>query len=178
MTLRTQPNYPTIYTNDHRQQAEQVGNRYSAELSEIDRDPDLTPEGRDRRKQEAYDRAKRDMGQLMSAERDERDGRRKSAERQLFGLGVSPSPADAISLRDAQDRAGRMGLDEINSGMQQALRSGDQTLAAAILSRALEVRSDRAVNAYLDEYPNHRHLIDDLQPSDSLGVLAYMVMAP
>lgn len=178
MTLRTPLNLPSIYTNDYRRQAERVSDQYAAALDEIDRDSDLTADGRDRRKQEAYQRAKSEMDKLMSAEKDERDGRRKAAERQLFGLGVSPTSTDVISLRDAQDRAARMELDEIKPSMDQALRSGDQTLAAAILSRALQVGASSTVRAYLDEFPNHQHLIEDLQPAASLSALAYLVMAP
>lgn len=171
---------PTITMNEHRRQAESVANRYNGELRDIDADPDLTAEARTRRTDEAYTRASGEMRDLMHAERAEDEARRRSAERRLFGLGIAPTSADMISMRDAQDRAGRLAGDETVPAMERAISSGDRTLAKAILSHALRTGSDNAVQAYLTEYPSDKPLVQELRSTDRnfLDVMAYMVMAP
>ncbi len=170
----------TAPVNEYRQRAQHVISQYNDEIKNLDANQDLTPEARTRRKEEAYARADAESRNLMHAEVADGEDRRRSAERRLFGLGIAPTSADMISMRDAQDRAGRLAGDETVPAMQRAISSGDRTLAKAILSHALRTGSDNAVQAYLAEYPGDKALVDELNtpPIDWAGTIAYMVMRP
>lgn len=178
--MPTRPTRPSVYSNEYRRQAEVVSNRYTAELAAIDADRDLSVDGRTRRKQDAYQRANGEMQDLMHAERAEADERRREAQRRLFGLGPSSTSTDTISFRDAMDRASRLGLGETDDAMRRAIGSGDQALAKAILSRALEVGDDGSTaRAYLAEFPEDQPLVEALSPQRSpLGLFAYMLTSP
>lgn len=174
---------PSVYTNEHRKEAERVASRYQAEIDEIELDRDLTEEGRARQKQEAYERAKAEMDRLRSAERQEAETVKAEAERALFALPAGASSSDILSMRDATDRASNIGSpSELTDVMVRSLRSGDFALAKAVLARAFELESRSTLSAYLAERPqDERHvqtLIEARSSGGMLGLSAYMLTQP
>ncbi|WKG03065.1 hypothetical protein [Mycolicibacterium sp. HK-90] len=72
--------------------------------------------------------------------------RRVELQRQLFGL---PEGGDALSYRDATDRASRIvSKAEASNMLQQAIRTGDDILARAVGARAYQFGMSNVLDAY------------------------------
>jgi len=90
---------------------------------------------------------------LQKQEMDQRDKARASAERAAFGV-VGKSSADAISFRDAQDRATALASPEAALKLLAlASISGDTALAKAIALRAFLANWGEVIDAYTDIDP-------------------------
>jgi len=116
--------------------AEQIRVGLQTRSTEIATDRDLTPEARQRLTDEAHKDAKARMDKLRDDWRGGADGATSGVLSEILKAG-SYSGTDAISSRDAQDRASR--LESHQEGlelMSRAQMSGDEILEGAIVAEA------------------------------------------
>lgn len=167
----------SLSLNEYQQEAEREQARYAAALTAIDKSPDLTEEGRQRQRESAYEKTRAKIDDLKQQYTAERASRRQAAERRLFSLGSSPSPETTIAFRDAMDRAQHVTPESITATMRRAILSGDQMLAKAILARAIEFHSERAVAAYTDAYPDDTAAVEEAAtPDDMLNLMSFLLI--
>jgi hypothetical protein len=96
---------------------------------------------------------------------------------------TSTDPNQVILYRDAQDRAARLiHADDAQELFASAIRSDDKTLAAAVLSRALDNGWNSIIAEYTKQNPSAREQLDDLAKLaeyDSFGAnLSYAILSP
>src|SRR3954447_8289114 len=98
-------------TTPERDRAWGLQQRFNTAASQIRDNKDLTDEARHRQLAELWARTRRQLDDLQARERTRLEGRWDDLTRKLFGLGISSldGAASAISARDAQDRAARLG---------------------------------------------------------------------
>lgn len=100
------------------------------------KDETLTPVGKQRRIAAAYSAASAEMQQLQATHEQNTARTVTNLQRQLFGAG-SANGADAISMRDAADRADRIeSPDEAAALLARSENNGDHVLARAIAAKA------------------------------------------
>lgn len=125
------------------------------------------------------------LSDLRKREKELIANKRQSLERSLFGLTIvtSTDPNQVILYRDAQDRAARLiHADDAQELFASAIRSDDKTLAAAVLSRALDNGWNSIIAEYTKQNPSAREQLDDLAKLaeyDSFGAnLSYAILSP
>lgn len=123
-------------TEDVAKKAAGFHDEFNQSLQQIRANKDLTPEGRQRQIANSFVRAKR---QLDGLREDFSSGQATTAKvlaKDIFGT-VSVAGADAISLRDAADRASQLSdPGEAVGVMQMAEDNGDEVLARAVAQHA------------------------------------------
>jgi hypothetical protein len=168
---------------------EKIGQAFNQQVNTLRGDADLSPAGRQRRIAIAY----RTAVEAMARARDQWNGGRSTDEvtltRQIFGSPTSTG-ADAISTRDAGDRAAQLETPAEALGLLQlAAVNNDESLARAIAQRAFtEVTSgvfgrDLGWGEPLDYFAStHPQLVDplnqltSLQRTDVFAVEAFFVI--
>lgn len=155
----------------------QVASRHKREAltrDSVTRDRTLSDTGKREKIDSERTQAKSELSALRTRETELIEAKRQSLERRLFGLTTTNStdPNQLIAYRDAQDRASK--LTEVAAAtalFESATRSGDRTLAAAVVARALSVVSSslavdsgwaRIVNEYAEQYPSAGEDLADL----------------
>lgn len=119
-------------------EAETIRDRLSHRASEIKKNDDLTPDAKRRQIAEAHSDAVSRMAALRERRKAAHTESQLSATRSLFGGGYS-SGADAISLRDATERAAQLeDTADARALLRRANANGDRTLARAIVLEAIE----------------------------------------
>lgn len=132
----------------------------STEIARHRANKSLSAEGQKRYIAAAYVRAKAKLQQIQQAERTTNATTRSSLERRLFGV---PNGVDAISFRDAQDRADRLeNVDQAKALLARAHRNGDVALERAVLGKGFEVGWVEVVDAYIECRPADTEAIDQL----------------
>ena len=132
------------------------------ERQEIERNPNLTAEGKKVEITQLNEYVKTSMAALRAEEGKLADDKRAELERTVLGT-VGTDPAAVISYRDAQDRAEKIeGSEEAERIMSRALTSGDKTLAIAIAHIALEKRYSKAYKLFASSNPAIAEAADDL----------------
>lgn len=160
---------------DLRAQAASVHKRFARTRDSVAKDRTLTDVGKQQQLDNASAQKKSDLDALRARERELIETKRQSLERQLFSIPTTSrsDPSQLIAYRDAQDRAAK--LTESAAAQQAfavAMLSGDRTLAAAIVARALALVSSsafpvdsgwaRIVNEYAEAHPTAGEALKDL----------------
>jgi hypothetical protein len=128
----------------------------------LDTDPDLSDVGKQKARETQNEQASAKIRDLRKREKELIAAKKQSIEKRLFGLSSS-DPSQIIAFRDAGDRAAKLTtLDEAREAYSRATLSGDSTLAAAILARALEARWNSIVAEYVNQNPSAREDLADL----------------
>lgn len=111
---------------------------FSRRRAQIQNDPALSPEGREQAITDHQDTSKLKLKELRDKEITTLTEHKNALERSLFGATYMTS-ADAISYRDALDRANALSNSEdALKRYQQAVLSNDETLKRAIAQRAVQ----------------------------------------
>ena len=163
-----------------RQRAETIRAQYTAAEKTLRADADLSDDGRSRRLAEAWVKARKELDGLRESETARLASRERELERRLFGL-PSSDGAEAISIRDAQDRASRITRsDEAAALLERAERNGDQALARAVAHHAIQQSRtaptreavgqwDNVAGAFLDARPQYADVVEELAQIERLG---------
>jgi len=125
-------------------------------------DKRLTPEAKRAAIAREYLQTKQEVQALKAAESTQRASRRSELTKSLFGLEGFTTAQDAISYRDAQDRADSIpanGEEKALTLLKRAELSGDSILTKALINRALEAGWVNVANSYIEANPYQgRHL--------------------
>lgn len=142
-------------------EAESIRVGLDRQVKRIAADPDLTDEARVRQASEAHAAASQSMDDLRGRVTAERERKQKAAASRLLGGGGGVSGADAISMRDATERAERLeSAADARKLLDRARSNGDETLVRAILFEARERSQSVMGGAWA-------RLLDDEGRSDS-----------
>lgn len=131
----------------------------------IANDRNLSDQGRQTKLDAEHDRTIEQLRDLKQTETELIDTQKETLERELFGLSsvTSSDPGQVLLYRDSQDRAARLNRsDEAAQVYAAALRSGDKTLAAAVLARALDARWTSIIDEYVTKNPTGGEDLKDL----------------
>jgi hypothetical protein len=171
--------------DDLRKQAEGIQSRWARSIDLLDTDNTLTDTGKRAKLDNEHAQVSAKLSDLRKKEKQLIADKRQSLEKSLFGLTsvTSSDPGQIIAYRDAQDRAARLTqADEASQVFAAAIRSDDNTLAAAILGRALESGWDSIIAEYIKQNPSAKEQLDDLakiHDYDSFGAsLSYATLSP
>jgi hypothetical protein len=109
-------------------------------------------------------RTKAKLTGLAQSEKDRRASDRKDAETTLYGLPRQPlSGADAISQRDAADRAAALSTPTSAATLlDRAQRSGDVHLASAVAQRAAQSGWREVLKQYVGDDAGKREALDTI----------------
>lgn len=128
-------------------------------------DKRLTPEAKRAAIAREYLQAKNEIRALQSAEATERSSRQNELKKSLFGLEGFTTAQDAISYRDAQDRADSIPVnaeDRALTLLRRAELSGDSILTKALINRALEAGWVQVANSYIEANPVQGQRLEEL----------------
>jgi len=148
-------------TDAVRQKAEGFHADLNASLKAIRENADLTREGRQRQIAASYLRAKQGLDQLRQEFMDGAVHDAKIHSKDIFGAACAIG-ADAISVRDAADRASRLtDADEALGLLQMADENGDEVLARAVAQQSYRAAKqatfgDEGWTSVLGEYLGSR----------------------
>ncbi|MGY1778767.1 hypothetical protein [Geodermatophilus sp. SYSU D01036] len=170
-------------TTPERERAERVQQRYANHAARLRADSDLTEHARQRRLADAWVAARRELDALREEEHRRLAARECDLEQRLFGLTQTgaDSASQAISARDAQDRAARVtGPAEAAELLERAERNADSTLARAIAHHALQQSRtaafreqvqawDAVLGAFLDARPHVAPVVEELAQIERLS---------
>lgn len=116
--------------------AEAILEPYNAAIMRIRNDADLSPEGRMRAFARVYLKTEDEMAALRESRAEVKTKTKTDLVREIFGA-AGTSGADAISARDADDRAAHLDTSrEALTLLERAEANGDQVLARSIAQRA------------------------------------------
>ncbi|WP_019969335.1 hypothetical protein [Mycobacterium sp. 141] len=151
-----------------RKQAAGIQEEWSRRLKAVGGDSKLTDEGKRDELDREFAELKKEIVVLREKEKGLVRDKKESLERALFGL-VGSDPNKIIAWRDAQDRAARVqdragALRVYNS----AQISSDDSLAKAILAKAVAYGYREIIDDYARRHPIWREELDDLA-----GIQAY-----
>ena len=136
------------------------------ERQSIDRDPNLSAEGKKAQLEQMKIVAKSRMDMLRAEETRLASEKRAELERKVFGT-VGADPASVINYRDAQDRAEKIETsDDAEKLIKRAISSGDKTLALAVAQVAFERRYQRAYNEFASTNADVAEAASDLMELD------------
>ncbi|QNA92695.1 MULTISPECIES: hypothetical protein [unclassified Microbacterium] len=151
-----------------RERAKPIKDTLDTALDKVRNDGRLTPQAKRQEIAQHYLAAKQKLEVLLSEERTTTAKKRDEVERNLFGQ-RDIGPAGVVAYRDAQDRALRLGPDDEDHALAlliSARISRDDTLATAVLSRALHFEWVGVIGTYTDNYPHQREPLEDLTNID------------
>lgn len=112
-----------------------------------------------------YLQTKGEIQALQSAEATERDSRQNELKKSLFGAEGFTTAQDAISYRDAQDRAHSLTVnaeDRALTLLRRAELAGDNILTMALVNRALEAGWVQVANSYIETNPFQGQRLEEL----------------
>jgi hypothetical protein len=99
-------------------------------------------------------KAKKDAAALKAEFLAERDARRESLEKRLFGILGTPDPTELMVLRDARDRAASItSEEEADTKLRLANQAGDTYMARAIAQVAITKGWRPVVNTFAETAP-------------------------
>lgn len=164
-------------SQDLADKAEGIGSRYFGQVESIRGNGDLTAEARQRRIAQAYSQASSAMAELKSGWEQSNVRRQETLTRDLFGSSGA-SGADAISFRDALDRAAQIETpEEAARILARAQNTGDTVLARAVAQAAYEQMGGAlggpewvaVVNAFAEKTPTAVEKINELSDLQANG---------
>lgn len=141
-------------------QAGAIQSNFNATVTQVRSNGDLTEDAKLRRLARAWTDAEARMGELRQSWQGRSTESAESLTKQVFGA-AGTSGADAISVRDADDRASRLeDADEALSLLRRAEDNGDVVLSRAIALHAFGKRNEffggdwaGVVDAYAEAHP-------------------------
>ncbi|MGY1830145.1 hypothetical protein ACI8AA_06895 [Geodermatophilus sp. SYSU D01180] len=165
-----------------RERAERARQRYFDTAARLRDDRDLTEHARQRRLADAWVTTRRELDALREEEHRRLAARERDLERRLFGLNSAggDTASQAISARDAQDRAARITSPaEAAELLERAERNADSTLARAIAHHALQQSRasafreqvqawDAVLGSFLDARPHVAPVVEELAQIERL----------
>lgn len=140
----------------YRERAQTIKDTLNTALEKTRADKRITPVAKRQEIARHYLHAKKQLDAILDEERAFTAKQRDEVHRGVFGK-REMGPEGVIAYRDAQDRALRLGAmdgDHALALVINARHSDDETLATAILTRALEFGWVDVVAAYKTDYPN------------------------
>lgn len=139
-------------------QASELKTRYLAQVTAIQNDNRLTPEGKRSKLAKLHTNTTQQLTKLKRDRDAALTTRQADLERQLFGLPTTAPTSDTVSYRDALDRVSRAAEAKDDKALHQlydnARLTGDSILVKAILGHAYRSGSADLVNRYLNEPGN------------------------
>lgn len=160
-------------STSERDKAAEIQRRYSEQLQQIREARDLSDEGRRRQLAAAYASTRKQLDSLRKQEQERVAKRAGELEWQVFGpvRTASGTASDAISVRDAQDRAARISKPaEARELLRRAEQNNDEVLARAIAQTALDRGRQAAIKQEVDAWDETLGAFYDARPHLS-GVL-------
>ncbi|QEM47176.1 hypothetical protein [Mycolicibacterium grossiae] len=153
-------------STSHRQQIIDLKAAYTKACDDVRGDISLSELGKQQLIARAWVNTKTEIARLQQADFDTLVTRYNKLERQVFGTAADSAGADAVSFRDAVDRASKLDNDEAAAKLLgTAELSGDTILAKAVVMRAWEARWNDVVDHYA---VNHATVADTLAELVSL----------
>lgn len=158
-------------------------------MESIRTDRSLSAEGRAAQLARNLVETKKILTELQKKETDALTTHRSELERKIFGQ-YSKDPSSLIAYRDAQDRASRLNREDRDKALDMlrtAHISGDDTLAAALVGRAMQIGWPEIVDQYRANNPAGGGTLTDLnniihfqedEKSQWQAEAAYYVSAP
>ena len=150
---------------DYRAQAGELAEEFSRIHAEVVADDNLTPTGKRERLEPLHQEVTEKMGALHKQEKAAVRGLKEALERNVFGLSptASTDANQVVSYRDAATLARTLEDSEAATELyEQATRSGDTTLATAVMERAMVRGWSSVTNDYLERHPSTRRDLEDL----------------
>lgn len=136
-----------------REKALKIHGRYNEALKSLAEDRDLSDDGRSRRQADLYAASRRELEQLQAGEQERLSRRQRELEQRLFGRDHLDQASDAISVRDAQDRAERLtSPSEAAELLRRAEDNSDSALARAVARHAGRRADEEMLPAARDEW--------------------------
>lgn len=137
----------------NRQKIIDLRRAYNAALTDVRGDATLSELGKTQMIARAWTNTRAEIARLEQLDFDTTVKRYNDLERQVFGTSAT-SGADAVSFRDASDRADK--LDNADTAMRalgNAELSGDNVLAKAVILRAWQANWTAVVDRYAVNHP-------------------------
>lgn len=147
-----------------RDTAEATLARHRSRMEQIRADRTLSPTGKAAELAKNYLTESAILKDLQRQETETLSTKRSELERKLFGQ-VSTDPSAIIAYRDAQDRVGRLAMNEQHKALEMlrtAALSGDKTLSAAVVGRALAVGWSKVMDQHTSQDPAVATELQDL----------------
>lgn len=172
----------TTYAKD----ASTIGDSYLRQLKEIRADDTLSDEGKRAQIENLYNATKARLEEHLKSTKGDRDARVTALQRRLFGT-VGMTSHDAISYRDATDRASAVATeDEAVSMMKSAIVSDDKILQGTLLKRAYDAKDltgmpwMNVINTYEAAHPTDadalQELLDLIARADGFGMAVFSIL--
>lgn len=140
----------------------------NAKVASIRNNGELSPDGKRKAMARAYVEAEQGMTKLREAWQGNAAASSETLSKDLFGA-ASTAGMDAISARDADDRAAQLeNARDAIALLERAEENGDKVLSRAIAQRAYRERGnvfggwDRVLDAYLEIHPDVREKLVSL----------------
>lgn len=162
-SLEQRPRFPDmLYPDPPTEQArtaQQVKLDYAAQLEQIRRDPRRSQQAKAEDITALYAETADRLERHRERDLELTEQRQADLQRSAFGLGrTQPSPSDAISMRDASDRAARLtgptaGADALEL-LQRARRNGDTVLERAVALQAYELGLSDVLDDFAEAHPD------------------------
>jgi len=165
-----------------RVKADAAQQRYLSVAKRIRENSDLTEHARSRLLAQEWTTTHAQLDDLRVKERARLAKREQELERKLFGTGRPDGASEAISNRDAQDRAANVTRPDAASALlRRAEQNGDQVLARAVAHHAVQqsrqaltpqaIRDwDAVVGAFVDARPQTAETVEELAMIERLGM--------
>ena len=142
-----------VASTPNRQKIVALRAAYNAALADIRGDASLSELGKTQMIARAWTNTRAEIARLSQLDFDAQVKRYNDVERQVFGPAAT-SGADAVSFRDAVDRADRLeNPDAALKALGNAELSGDQVLAKAVVMRAWQADWSTVVDQYAVNHP-------------------------
>ena len=168
--------------HEHRDRANQIRDRYSAEVARLTSDHDLTDEARQRRLAETFVRTRDELRGLGERDSQALGLRRHVLERDLLsasGVRGMDSASHAISARDASDRAAQItSPTQAAELLARAEADGDELLARAVARRCVDASAkgssreagawDDVTRVYVDARPSLMPVVEELAEIEAM----------
>ncbi|MDB5338694.1 MAG: hypothetical protein JWN70_4313 [Planctomycetaceae bacterium] len=150
-----------IETN--RAKAAELNAGYQQTIERIRNNPTLSARGKQQQIAAAHLDTTAQVAKLQADEQAAIQAKSVDLQRGLLGSSGT-DPSHLIAFRDAQDRAERLGgYREAANVLDRALLTSDDTLAAAVLHKALENNWSDVVSTYTTARPEQAERLSDLQ---------------
>lgn len=157
---------------DVRDKANASGKAYRGALEKIRSDTRLSEEGRKVAAARAYLAAKTGINAWVAAQETAEREALAGARRRLFapGVGLTTSPAQVVSRRDAADRADHLTKpSEAARLLRRATESADHDLARAIVSVSWDHGWRDVIGAYVEARPEEAGAAEALRAAERAG---------
>lgn len=154
--------YLDTQLDELRAEAKQLNDRFARTRAEIERDPNLSAEGKKIEIDQWRESTKASLNGLRDRELKLVDDKIGELERQLDAK-VGHTSSDLIAFRDAQDRAEKLNNPEdAERVLARAIRTDDKSLAHAVFRRALDSRWGTVIKQFEQANPQLATVANDL----------------